>query len=496
MNKDAQGFLWLFMSRGLQIPLQLLLTAAIARTIDPENMGQWAMVLAAATFLHAVLFNWLQAANTRFGREEWIKHKTVTNTSSTRVPLIVLVFGIVLFLVWFNPSQWLERFFNLKPAWHWLVLIGLVGAWFTSEATSNLQIRFAMLRIAIVPIVVNITLIIFLIFISNTENQKRITDFAIVSGMIVIPTIIWFSVLSFEWYKLGSLRLYYPKEKDVKAVVIYSWPLIPGFLIGFFSNWGDHLLLQYFIADDAIVGLFHVAYRTFLPILYFVSPLYTVLFPKLIEQRIQDPGVEQRLLKTVMPTLMVLWALCIIPVLVVLPFVFSWTVGYTYNAATQSFVILCVAIPGSLMTIICGTLFNVQKRMMNAMIIYPGIMVMLNMIVSILLIPHFGLIGASIGTAISYIVFQILSFYDQCKFLNVSASAIFELFGVLLLFSAIQSVIPNHFWVRVFVGAMAVLAVIRLSEYRNMVERDALNKLIPHGLLFFRNCLLRILCTR
>ena len=346
------------------------------------------------------------------------------------------------------------------------------------------------------PIMINIALIIFLTFTGIQGNEAMISNFTLISSIIFIPMIIWFFVLGFEWHKLGSMRIELPRKIDVKNMVLYAWPLIPGFILGFLSNWSDHLLIQFFMDDAIVLGLFHVAYSIFLPILFFASPLYTALFPKIIGQRIKDPDIEHRLLETVMPTIMVLWAACIIPAVVVLPYIFSWTVGSTYDEVIQPFVILSIAIPGSLMATVCATLFDVQKRMIHPMIIYPGIMVSINIVVSIILIPDFGLSGAAIGTALSYIVFQALLFRDQYKYLNLSASIVFEIFGILLLFSVLQSMVSDNFLVRLLLGLVALTAVIYLSKYRKMVEPKVLNRLFPESLSGTKHLLLRLFCNK
>ena len=498
MSRDVANVIWLSLSKATQVVLQISLTVIMTRAIGPEGMGKWALVLAAATFLYSLFFNWLHAANLRFGREQWVNEGNVERITTARTPLTIAGFIISALLIYFDPYGWIFRVFGLSDSWRTLILLCLLGIWLVSEARTSFQIRYAMKHIAAMPIVANSLVIIFLIFVMNVSGFSDLRDgdrsFFVVSGIVVVSALFWLLVVFKEWLRLG-LRFSRGGDSDIRVMVSYGWPLLPGFLIGYISDWGDHVLLRYFMSDDS-VGIFYTANRIFVAVLAISTPLSTLLLPKFIGQRNMNPDIEKEFLGSIFPTLFVLWALIIIPTLVVLPFIFAWVVGTEYEEATTSFVVLSIAVPGSLLATICGVFFDAQGRMFRSVVIYHSIMVVANIAISIILIPRYGVIGAAIGTAVSYIFVQLLYFKDQSRHLQVPESSLAWIFGLLMAFSILQALVPAEFFIRILLGLLAMICVIWITTARGIASQAVLERLIPTPIMPIRRHIIKLLCSQ
>lgn len=494
-NEYVFGVSWLVLSRVIQLPLQIVLIMLVTRTIGPDGMGKWAMILASATLLHSVVLNWLHTATVRFGREEWLQSSTMSRTASIQVPWIIFGMLLVVLMIYYNPLNWQRVFFHLEDGWGNLILLSFFGIWFCAAANSLMQVRYVMQRVAIVPVVINLILICVLggIFFGDIRFGDDV--FVIILCLIALPAMTWFMVLCFEYLKLNIMPLSKVDWADTKSTINYAWALIPGFLIGYIAAWGDHFLLQYFF-DTPAVGLFHAAYQVFIALLSITFPLITVVFTKLVGNVTKSDGEDRRFLVEVAPSLIILWGICIIPMVTILPFVFSFVVGDVYEQSVSIFTVLCIAIPSSLIASVCSPLFNVQGRIARSAILYHGIMVVINFGIAIALIPIMGVIGAAIAMAAQYIVGHFLYYYDQYRFLKIKSVNVYFIYLIFITFSIGQAFFPYAILPRLLLAFIAISSLIWLSRYCEIVREDILYKILPPSFHFISHRLSWALCGR
>ena len=163
MQKILVNFFILTGATVLRILLAVFSTALLARTVGPEGMGLWAMVLAATTFLYSLILSWIQAPNIRFGREEWTLHHRLAETWSARWPMIVFGTGLTTIFLIAEPFYFLGNFFNLKATWWPLILVLFLGRWFLAESQSLYRITDKIGKFAIIPITIDFVIIVFLL---------------------------------------------------------------------------------------------------------------------------------------------------------------------------------------------------------------------------------------------------------------------------------------------------------------------------------------------
>ena len=88
MQRDLSDFISLTNGKLLRIPLAMLSASLIARSIGPDGVGKWAMILAVSNLFYSFLFSWTQSYYVRFGREEWALKNNLSDMWATRWPLI------------------------------------------------------------------------------------------------------------------------------------------------------------------------------------------------------------------------------------------------------------------------------------------------------------------------------------------------------------------------------------------------------------------------
>ena len=84
----------------------------------------------------------------------------------------------------------------------------------------------------------------------------------------------------------------------------------------------------------------------------------------------------------------VLWGLCALLVSAVLPALFAWLVGGDYAVSVSLLQAMAIAIPGAVFQHVYGAAYFVQGRLGVANVLFFGIKIALNLVLSFWLLPR------------------------------------------------------------------------------------------------------------
>lgn len=412
--------LGMFVARAVRAPLWLLVSAMLARVLAPEGLGTWAMVLAAAMLGNQVLLLWTQSITQRFGRAEWLSGGHLDNTWATRWPLLFLGLVVLFSLVFLAPFDWHARYYDLTDNHRWLVIPALVTLWLMGEAQGLQQVRERYVVLAWSPVAADFVLLLAigaLVVLQIQVSGPEATGIAI-AVITTVGMITWGGVLIRE---LSTLRLawHLPSQMGLRRATLFALPLVPGFLIGYFSEWCDYFLIGYFY-DTHAVGLFHPAYQYMLILVGIPSVITSVLLPQVVT--VMDNGGEEGLkglVTRLAPQLTSLWAIISIAVVAILPGIFHLLAGAAYDESQQLLAVLLIAVPGAICSHVYGLAHFAQGRLITANLGLFGVKLVVNAVISFILLPIFGVVGAAIGSAVSYLILQWLFLADQHRHLNL-----------------------------------------------------------------------------
>ncbi|WP_416897837.1 MAG: lipopolysaccharide biosynthesis protein [Minwuia sp.] len=408
MNRDLLNTVTLAAARGLKIPVTIVSTALLARLLGPEGVGVWAMVMAAGALLHSAFMNWTHAIAVRFGCEEWERRRSTRATTAIRVPLLAGGAALSAAVLLFVPAAWVERLFSLSGDDLWIVLAYTISVWMVAESRSVMQITSRFRQLAFIPIAVELAGAILLgaVLLFGENPDRYLLLAALAAAMAVtalVPTVV-------EWFRTLN-RSDRPEPLTLRDGVIYAWPLIPSFILGYISYWFDHLLLQAFFSSRE-VGIFQVGYQLMILLASLSAPIATVVLPRLITRQMADPAAVDRFVRDVIPTVIVLWFPLVSAAVAIAPAFVVPLYGAEFAEAEPVLAVLCAAVPGTILTSLYGTLFSLQGRF-GWVTVYLGVMAAVNVGLSFALIPSMGIMGAAIGTSAAYLVSQAVYVADQ-----------------------------------------------------------------------------------
>ena len=487
MNPDLKNTAALVIFRGVRTLVVLSCTVLLGRIVGPVVLGEYAMLLAAGTLLHSILLNWSHSAHVRFGREEWVHEGALTATWAARWPLLVSGTTIAVVLVLFDPFGWLDRVYNLEGGLRFAALLPFAALWLAFETQSMLQAEGALGRLAVIPIIIDGTAVV-LLCVALVWRQS-VPAYGVIAGLLSWTTIGWAMLLLLE-RKHACVRWTVPDWSRTRELVAYAWPLVPGFLLGYVSDWGDQILLGYFRSNRE-VGLFQVAYQCMTVMIGFAAPVGIVLLTRLIEKSVSESDIGRKYIASVAPTVMVLWALAVVPVVSIAPLLFPILMGAEFAGTGDVVAILLASIPAVIVTSTYGALFGFQKRLWRSSLLYGGLMSALNVAISLSLMPRFGALGAAIATSVSYLFVQMCYLVDQHMFYKVGLRRIGVIFFLLALFGLLQAILRAPV-ARAGLCLLTLLAIVIVSRRLALLEPAYVRNIFRDRLQGLGTVLLRV----
>lgn len=474
MNADTRKYLELFASKGLAVSLLMAANILVARAAGPDDYAGWVMITAAATFIHSALVNWTHPATIRFGAAEWTSDGTLSRTLRSRVPLLGISLVLAAAALLPLPWRWLRTAYGLGAEQRWAVAIVFVAIWLAAEAQSTLQaIDRTRTQALIAPL--SSSLAFAAVVLVSYLRPASLVFWAVVATSL--PAVVlwggaWIVLLPRLWSRTSL-------PGGTADHVRFSWPLIPWFIVGYGTIWCDHVILRAFRSQTEL-GWFGSAFQVVQGVISANAVVTTLLVPRLVARSVTERSTDRRFVMNVAPTLFSLWAVFSLPLIAVLPAAFVFFMGKGFVEGAGMVAVLSVVVPTSVMTFLYTGLFNLQRRL-PVSLGYAVLMLMVNVSASLYLTPRIGAYGASIATVLGLVTGQLLSVWDQHRFVKVPIGAAAVPMMAALALAATQALLGPALLPRLIWAAAASSAFVVVVRRTNAVSSSVLTRLFGPG---------------
>jgi O-antigen/teichoic acid export membrane protein len=198
--------------------------------------------------------------------------------------------------------------------------------------------------------------------------------------------------------KVVSRQATDPRPPSYRELFGYGLPFFPGSLAGFFSYRVDTYLLAFLIANPSEqLGYYSIAVSLAEMVFYFPRAVATLFFPQVAGSSRTDADRLTPLISRVTLLVTGMFAVLLIPA--------AWVMIELFVPAfTPSFPALVVLLPGvvalSATNVLSGYLAGIGKPGHTSSASVAALIA--NVIANLILIPRFGIIGASASSLISY----------------------------------------------------------------------------------------------
>lgn len=483
------------LARTVRAPLWLLVSALMARVMGPEGLGVWAMLLAAGMLFNQVLVLWSQSITQRFGRLEWESSRQLRRTWATRWPLLLFAGSLVFACALFAPVDWLSARLRVPQESIWLVLPLLLSLWLMGEVQGLQQVRERYMRLAWSPLIADLVLIGILAVLSLLAIfGQQLSTFQMLVAVIFSGLVTWALLLSRE-LKGTSIGWQIPEGRQLRLAAAFALPLLPGYLIGYLSEWCDYLLIGHLINSQA-VGLYHPAYQYMLILIGIPTAVVAVLMPQLISRIDQlGPASEVQLIERVTPQIMSLWAVATVGLIALLPAVFSLLVGPSFEQSRAVLQVLLTAVPGAAATHLYGLAHFAQGRLLTANVTLFGVKLLVNASLTLMLLPLLGILGAAIAAVTGFLLVQWLFLLDQHRYLKVPINK--GAFALLLAhIGGLALLAVDALFLRSLIAAAVVFLMLFLVRRADFFSPQEVSAMVPASLRRVTPALTRVLCQK
>ena len=401
---SAKGGFHLLWGLVLSTVISAVGTIVIARLLGPENMGLYAIALAAPNLI-ATFRDWgVTTAMIKYSAES-NSENDVAKIRSVFVSGLVfeIIVGLALSVLSLVLSQFLADFYG-RPAIVQLIqiasLLVLTGA-FVNTASAAFTGMEKMHLNSIMLIVQSIvkTVVIIALVVLGLGTLGAVIGFSV--GVIVAGAI--GVLLMYVMYRSlpkptnGKLDL----MKTTKTMLKYGLPLsigaiLSGFLAAFYG-----IIMPLFVTDNALIGNYSVALNFVVLITFFATPVTTMLFPAFSKL---DAQKDKEVLKNVFQYSVKYAALIVVPVTVMVMALAQPAIGTIFEdkyvqaplylallSVNYLFSAFGTLSAGNLLNGQGYTKYNLKLTLLTVIIGFP---------LSFVLVSQFGIIGLIVTTTV------------------------------------------------------------------------------------------------
>ena len=409
-----------FVGMGIGDAARYLFTAILARFAGIEFLGIYSLASSITrigeVFGRAGLHSGVMRFVSRLDKEtevDEIKQRILSGLK------LGLMFGIVIMIFQIAFADWLAfELFNGSELLKTVLIISAVSlpfatimaiSAFATQGFKLLKYKVMILNI-IRPVIMMVCVLISISFFTKAAAIKY--------PLLISAVFSSFAAVIFLG-KLTKIKMsqIFSGVMD-KELLRFSYPLMFVTILGTFMHWMDIMMLGYF-TDTTTVGLYHPAART-AGLLRTVLLAFMGIFSPMMSEyhRKGDIGEMGKLYK-----LIVRWIISLSLPLAIILILYSKKImllfGVNYLSASNVLIVLTGA---AFLQIIFGsgghtlTMSGFTKvNLVNSIIV-----VLINITLNILWIPHFGIIGAAYATFVSMALLGILRIVEVYYFIKLN----------------------------------------------------------------------------
>ena len=367
----------------------------------PQHLGKEGygglMAVIVASQVVLVFVNWTAISVVRFGVDEFVETGAVARTFWTRFLILAINLTAVLAFsfLWFEP---LANRLKVSPASFWLVIgyFAVSAVWLHFQqglqAAKMLRAQGFLLMAEKVLILAGI---LALVIAGALEFQSAVICYIAAPAVVMVAGLL----------QLRSVivRPFSFRKEDVKKIVVYSLPLVPYGLVGYFSgSYLDAIFITSYLST-ADLGVYSLAMQINGFAMQVPTLANSVLLPLLVTQQAES-GNERSFgyFRNVLPGLVLMWGVASS----VMGFVFYFAIPIIYGApfspaAVPVWILLSATVVWLPVAIGYSALANtISATYMSLVVVIASSTV--NVGANFILIPKYGMIGCAIATLLAF----------------------------------------------------------------------------------------------
>lgn len=398
VKNAPKNYISLVFSQGGSVVFAFASVWLLTRVLKSDGYGTVVAIIAASQVAQ-VLVNWTSFSIVRFGVDEFVETQKIARTFWVRFFILVInmVLAVLLAKLWYPAyATWL----NFLPSTYWLVFAHFGSMAFWIHIQLSLQgAKMAKVQgfLLMIERVVILGLLVFSYAMHKLYPITAILAYVAASSSMGLVGL-WM-LRSYIWTK-------FTVDFDfVKKIIVYSVPLLPFTLVGYFSSgYIDTVFISTFLSIPDL-GVYSVAAQMNGILMQLPTLANALLIPLFITLEKENRSDKiKRYFSDVLPTMTLLWGvLCSIA-----GFVGYYTLQPVFGQEfAQAIIPLCVLVAAAAVSfpVLVGYSALSHAASDTYVAMFAAIFSALaNILFNFLLIPRYGMLGCAWSTVIAYSV--------------------------------------------------------------------------------------------
>ncbi|MBN1796643.1 MAG: polysaccharide biosynthesis C-terminal domain-containing protein [Sedimentisphaerales bacterium] len=378
---------------------EILVPLLIAKLFTSDLYGKFSLAKLIVFFYLTVFISSTRNAYIVFSNQEKTISGKINKTFSVQCVFILL--GVTVFLASIFPlSGCFVNFAGMDYSFLPYMIIAFLGLSLRSFFCTTFLALGQRIKYSLSELVFglgNLACIGFFYFFSEINLKLIFLSYAL-SAAILFSVFVWFV----DWK--AALPFHLERKQFLDMLHFIKWVFV-GVTAIYFLNWGDNLILLHYKVGWGNIGIYNFAYTLFKGILVVIAAMNTYFLPFVSEHLDNKEKIREYLFKKRAKLLLIgLAGLCL--AFIALPY-FTDFFGETYKGSATVTRILLIAASMSFYSAFYQPLIMAKRKSrVNQSI--NIIQVFVNISLDLVLVPHFGILGAAIATSIGYTLQAIL----------------------------------------------------------------------------------------
>jgi len=324
--------------------------------------------------------------------------------------LASMAFALV---IWAMAEPIAAHIFN-KPEFAGILAVMVFGipltALFTLHAQALQGLKHIMQAMLTLAVILPLGLVTLILIFSPTSAQQ--------TGCLYLVAALTTLAAGFYWWRRIPSTNIVPKKIDRTMILTSAMPLLAVSIFQQFSAWFSQVMLGMW-SSSADVAVFNAAQRTAMLTSFILIAVSSISAPKFAELYRLERYEELRHIVKHATRVMVLLALGPLAIFLLFPEHILWLFGEDFTRGSISLQILALGQFLNVATGSVGYLLSMtghEKQLRNNSFFAA----MITLCLGIMLIPLFGILGASVTTACAVAAFNLLSSWQVKRTLGIN----------------------------------------------------------------------------
>lgn len=398
VKNAPKNYISMAFSQGGSVVFAFASVWLLTRVLGSDGYGTVVAIIAASQVAQ-VLVNWTSFSMVRFGVDEFVETQKIARTFWVRFSILAvnMVLAVLLAKIWYPPlATWL----NFLPETYWLVFahFGAMALWIHVQVSlQGAKMPKMQGYLLMFERVVILSSLLFSFAVHKLYPMTAILCY--IAASLSMTAVGLYMLRSYIWTKFSVDFAF------VKKIIVYSLPLLPFTLIGYFSSgYIDAIFVSRFLSIPDL-GVYSVAAQMNGILMQPPTLANALLIPLFITLAKENRSDKiKRYFSDVLPTMTLFWSVLCSLAAFVGYYTLQPVFGNEFAQAIIPFGILVAAAAVSFPVLVgYSALSHALSDTYIAMFaaIFSAVT---NIILNFVLIPKYGMLGCAWSTVLAYSV--------------------------------------------------------------------------------------------